>query len=83
MTFPEWVGQQFAQGRVFASLVAAQIVFAASGLCQHPETVFGECVNCGHKLVVEGTFKVNPDKTRYLTANPQVRSVLHDPEEGE
>ena len=60
----------------------ARAAYAGSGVCAHRVTCCGECTECGHKLQVEGTFKVNPDKTRYLTATPQVRSVLRATEEG-
>ena len=82
MTFAEYVGQAYTNGTRFSSLEAARAAYAGSGVCAHRVTCCGEYTECGHKLQVEGTFKVNPDKTRYLTATPQVRSVLRATEEG-
>lgn len=69
MTFAEFVGQNWSQKSItFKSLAAAIAAFRESGLCAHPTTCCGECTECGHVLSVEGTFKVNPDKSRYLDA---------------
>ena len=68
-TFAEFVGQKWSQQSItFASLADALAAFKAAGVCAHRVTCCGECTECGHKLQVEGTFKVNPDKSRYLDA---------------
>jgi hypothetical protein len=66
ITFAEFVGAQ--KVGTFSSLAQARAAFAEAGICSHNQTCLGECIECGHKLNVEGTFKVNPDKTRYLSA---------------
>jgi hypothetical protein len=68
MTFAEYVGQAYTNGTRFSSLEAARAAYAGSGACRHTSTCLGECTECGHVLNVEGTFKVNPDKSRYLDA---------------
>ena len=82
MTLGEFVGQKYAEGIKFSSFQSAVEAYRAAHVCLHTNTVFGTCADCDYVLNVEGTFKVNPDKTRYLTATPQVRSVLRATEEG-
>ena len=68
MKFAQWVGEQFAKGRKFNSIPEAEAAYAAAGVCNHNQTCCGQCIECGYVIRLEGTFKVNPDKSRYLDA---------------
>lgn len=68
MTLGEFVTQKHSEGFQFLTLDTARAAYAEAGLCKHTSTCFGVCDECGHVLNVEGTFKVNPDKSRYLVA---------------
>lgn len=69
MTLGEFVGSKYAEGTKFPTFAAAVDAYRASGSCQHNNTCFGQCTDCGATLNVEGTFvPVNPDKSRYLDA---------------
>ena len=68
MTLGEFVTKKHNEGFQFLTLDTARAAYAEAGVCTHNSTIGGICDECGHVLNVEGTFKSNPDKSRYLDA---------------